>query len=235
MPQEEASTNTEQTINGKQKKKQKKKLKRKEERIQEAVERKRIEEDEGEQQRAEIELQTLENQELMKNQQEHLIWEEKEREAQRNWEEKLREEERMEKERQEENERLLLEREEKKRLAQLRMEEQLKNPPKEVSRDETFGTEKDVYNCAFFLKTGVCRYGDSCGKRHVYPDISTIVLFKNMYDGLGLTEVLDEETDEHLQYDDDEIKKHFEAFYNDVLPELERFGRLKNLKICRKI
>ncbi len=84
-------------------------------------------------------------------------------------------------------------------MAQLRIEEQLKNPPKELPKDETFGTEKDIYNCAFFLKTGVCRYGDSCGKRHVYPDISNIVLFRNMYDGLGLTEVLDEETDEHLQ------------------------------------
>ncbi len=49
------------------------------------------------------------------------------------------------------------------------------------------------------MKIGSCKYGDKCGKYHSYPKSGKIVLFKNMYDGLGLQVVMDEESDDHLQ------------------------------------
>jgi len=99
--------------------------------------------------------------------------------------------------------------------------------------DRLYGTERDNYHCAFYLKTGSCRYGAGCGKYHPYPRISETVLFKNMYDGLGLTEVLDEDADDSLMYDEEEVKKHYGEFYNDVVPEFRKFGELVQFKTCR--
>jgi len=96
-----------------------------------------------------------------------------------------------------------------------------------------YGTEKDITNCAFYLKTGSCKYADRCGKRHPYPSSSTTILFKNMYDGLGLTEVLDEDADEDLQYDEAEIEKHYKEFYTDTLGEFQNIGQVVQFKVCR--
>lgn len=69
---------------------------------------------------------------------------------------------------------------------------------KEYHHSYTILLSQDNYHCAFYLKTGSCRYGQGCGKFHPYPRISETILFKNMYDGLGLTEVLDEDADDSL-------------------------------------
>jgi len=96
-----------------------------------------------------------------------------------------------------------------------------------------FGTERDKYNCAFYIKTGSCRFGDRCGKQHPYPSVSHTVLFKNMYDGVGMSEVADDDCDDDLQYDEKEIMKHYTEFYNDVFPEFRQFGEIANFKVCR--
>lgn len=54
-----------------------------------------------------------------------------------------------------------------------------------------------------------------------------------MYDGLGLHEVVDEDADDDLMYDESEIVNHFTEFYNDVLPEMRRFGEIIQFKVCR--
>jgi len=54
-----------------------------------------------------------------------------------------------------------------------------------------------------------------------------------MYDGLGLTQILDEDADDDLQYDESEIMRHFLEFYYDVLPELEKHGRILQFRVCR--
>jgi hypothetical protein len=54
-----------------------------------------------------------------------------------------------------------------------------------------------------------------------------------MYEGVGMSDPHDEETDDDLQYDESEIVKHYREFYFDVHEEFRKFGRLVNFKVCR--
>lgn len=51
---------------------------------------------------------------------------------------------------------------------------------------------QDKAHCPFHLKTGVCRFGQSCSRVHFYPDKSCTLLIKNMYNGPGLAWEQDE-------------------------------------------
>src|SRR5688500_11403687 len=54
-----------------------------------------------------------------------------------------------------------------------------------VALDEEYArsleAEREGYNCPFYLKTGSCRYGPQCGKKHPYPPVSHTVMIRNMY------------------------------------------------------
>lgn len=56
-------------------------------------------------------------------------------------------------------------------------------------------------------------------------------MFKNMYDGVGMSEPIDEDGDDDLQYDEAEIVKHFREFYFDVHEEFRKFGKVLNFKV----
>lgn len=60
-----------------------------------------------------------------------------------------------------------------------------------------FGTEQDKAHCPFHLKTGACRFGLRCSRVHFYPDKSSTLLIKNMYNGPGLA--CDRDQDEGLE------------------------------------
>ncbi|PAN06517.1 hypothetical protein PAHAL_1G268600 [Panicum hallii] len=92
-----------------------------------------------------------------------------------------------------------------------------------------FGTEQDKAHCPFHLKTGACRFGVRCSRVHFYPDKSSTLLMKNMYNGPGLA--LDQ--DEGLEFTDEEIEQSYEEFYEDVHTEFLKFGELANFKVCR--
>ncbi|KAG0533403.1 hypothetical protein BDA96_04G190500 [Sorghum bicolor] len=92
-----------------------------------------------------------------------------------------------------------------------------------------FGTEQDKAHCPFHLKTGACRFGVRCSRVHFYPDKSSTLLMKNMYNGPGLA--LDQ--DEGLEFTDEEIEQSYEEFYEDVHTEFLKFGELVNFKVCR--
>jgi hypothetical protein len=103
-----------------------------------------------------------------------------------------------------------------------------------LTTDRTFGTEKDQVHCAFFLKTGACRYGSKCSKTHLMPLQSTTLLIRNFYEPLGYsTSKHGTDDDEELMYTDDEIQEHFEAFYNDIHPEFRIYGEIVQLKVCQ--
>lgn len=55
-----------------------------------------------------------------------------------------------------------------------------------------FGTEQDKAHCPFHIKTGACRFGLRCNRVHYYPDKSSTLLIKNMYNGPGLAWEQDE-------------------------------------------
>jgi hypothetical protein len=40
--------------------------------------------------------------------------------------------------------------------------------------------------CPFYLKTGACRYGESCSRRHLVPDASRTLVARGMFAGSGL-------------------------------------------------
>lgn len=51
---------------------------------------------------------------------------------------------------------------------------------------------QDKAHCPFHLKTGACRFGERCSRVHFYPDKSSTLLIKNMYNGPGLAWEQDE-------------------------------------------
>ncbi|XP_033223186.1 U2 small nuclear ribonucleoprotein auxiliary factor 35 kDa subunit-related protein 1 [Belonocnema kinseyi] len=88
---------------------------------------------------------------------------------------------------------------------------------------------KDI--CQFFAKTGACRYGDVCSRNHQKTSLSRVILMPGFYSHYSL-EKNSHDTDASLEYDNSEVRQHFEEFYNDVVPELESFGKIKTLKYC---
>lgn len=55
-----------------------------------------------------------------------------------------------------------------------------------------------------------------------------------MYDGPGLADPADEERfDTDLEHTDEEINTAFRKFWDDVVPELERFGPIEGIAVCR--
>ncbi|ORX80182.1 hypothetical protein K493DRAFT_98779 [Basidiobolus meristosporus CBS 931.73] len=101
-------------------------------------------------------------------------------------------------------------------------------PPYPGDNDET---EKESTKCPFYLKTGACRYGNLCSREHPYPTQSKTILIKNMYVKIPRL-MVDEESDDTLEFDEAEAYKHFENFFEDVHTELLKFGKIDQLKVC---
>ncbi|KAL5476281.1 hypothetical protein EMCRGX_G026205 [Ephydatia muelleri] len=99
--------------------------------------------------------------------------------------------------------------------------------------DANFGTEKDTHNCAFFLKTGACRFGDRCSKQHPRPASSVTLLIPGMFESFGLKEQMLDERDQDtgLEFDEREQFAQFEAFFKDVLPEFSKAGKVVQFKV----
>lgn len=94
------------------------------------------------------------------------------------------------------------------------------------------GTEQDKTICPFFLKTGCCQYADRCKRAHLVPMSSKVVLFRHMCWSL-VPETLDEEDDDAFLQDDAEMDPKFDTFFEDMMPELESFGKVLQFKACR--
>ncbi|XP_068621316.1 U2 small nuclear ribonucleoprotein auxiliary factor 35 kDa subunit-related protein 2 isoform X2 [Battus philenor] len=88
--------------------------------------------------------------------------------------------------------------------------------------------------CPFFLKTACCRFGDQCSRNHQYPGISKVLLATNFFSHFGLenSDVNEYDTDVMLEYEDSDTYKDFKDFFNDVLPEFEKFGKVVQFKVC---
>ncbi|KAK5874209.1 hypothetical protein PBY51_019177 [Eleginops maclovinus] len=98
---------------------------------------------------------------------------------------------------------------------------------------ENFGTERDVANCPFFLKTGACRFGDRCSRKHVYPTASPTLMIRGMFTTFGLQQSRrdDYDIDASLEYSEEELQETFLDFYQDVLPELKSVGKVVQFKV----
>ncbi|XP_008553756.1 U2 small nuclear ribonucleoprotein auxiliary factor 35 kDa subunit-related protein 1 [Microplitis demolitor] len=87
--------------------------------------------------------------------------------------------------------------------------------------------------CVFFSKTGACKYGDGCSRNHQRKALTKVILIPGFYSHFSLEKNSNEyDTDIGLEYESSETRKHYREFYNDIVPELESFGRIKTLKCC---
>ncbi|XP_063068260.1 U2 small nuclear ribonucleoprotein auxiliary factor 35 kDa subunit-related protein 2 isoform X2 [Engraulis encrasicolus] len=96
-----------------------------------------------------------------------------------------------------------------------------------------FGTEKDRANCPFFLKTGACRFGDRCSRKHEHPASSTTLLVKGMFVHYGMEQCRrdDFDTDANLEFSEEEVYQQFRDFYEDALPEFKNVGTVVQFKV----
>ncbi|KAM4592614.1 U2 small nuclear ribonucleoprotein auxiliary factor 35 kDa subunit-related protein 2 [Odontesthes bonariensis] len=109
------------------------------------------------------------------------------------------------------------------------------NPEAPVTANaENFGTERDVANCPFFLKTGACRFGERCSRKHVYPTASPTLMVRGMFRTFGMEELRrdDYDMDACLEHSEEELQESFLEFYDDVLPEFKNVGRVLQFKVC---
>jgi len=82
-----------------------------------------------------------------------------------------------------------------------------------------FGTEEDRVNCSFYLKIGTCRHGERCSRQHMRPTFSQTLLLPHFYlppTGRSVEEVRD----------------HYEDFYEEVLRECLKFGDVEAVMVC---
>lgn len=159
--------------------------------------------------------------------------EELERKLKAEWEEQQRKEREEEEQKQQEKR----EREEaaQKRLDQA--ENELENggtwqnpePPTDIRV-----LEKDRANCPFYSKTGACRFGDRCSRKHNFPTSSPTLLIKSMFTTFGMEQCRrdDYDPDSSLEYSEEETYQQFLDFYYDVLPEFKSVGKVIQFKVC---
>uniref|UniRef100_A0A3Q3S2A5 C3H1-type domain-containing protein n=1 Tax=Mastacembelus armatus TaxID=205130 RepID=A0A3Q3S2A5_9TELE len=93
--------------------------------------------------------------------------------------------------------------------------------------------ERDVANCPFFLKTGACRFGDRCSRKHVYPTVSPTLMVRGMFTTFGMEEARrdDYDIDACLEHSEEELHESFLEFYHDVLPEFKSVGKVVQFKV----
>lgn len=104
-------------------------------------------------------------------------------------------------------------------------------PPSELK--VVYETRPNTELCPFFFKTACCRFGDQCSRNHQYPAISKVLLATNFYVHFGLSNAnLNEyDTDIMLEYEDSDTYKEFKDFFNDVIIEFEKFGKITQFKV----
>ncbi|EFN80401.1 U2 small nuclear ribonucleoprotein auxiliary factor 35 kDa subunit-related protein 2 [Harpegnathos saltator] len=87
--------------------------------------------------------------------------------------------------------------------------------------------------CPFFMKTGACRYGDKCSKNHRAVFLSKVILIPGFYSHFSLEKNSAEyDTDVSLEFETSETWQHFREFYEDVITELESYGKISVLRCC---
>ncbi|XP_063457966.1 U2 small nuclear ribonucleoprotein auxiliary factor 35 kDa subunit-related protein 2 isoform X6 [Pan paniscus] len=193
-----------------------------------------------------IEEQQLEEEKLLERERQrlHEEWLLREQKAQEEFRIK-KEKEEAAKKRQEEQERKLKEQWEEQQRKEREEEEQKRQEKKEKELEN--GTtwqnpeppvdfrvmEKDRANCPFYSKTGACRFGDRCSRKHNFPTSSPTLLIKSMFTTFGMEQCRrdDYDPDASLEYSEEETYQQFLDFYEDVLPEFKNVGKVIQFKV----
>ncbi|XP_039700069.1 U2 small nuclear ribonucleoprotein auxiliary factor 35 kDa subunit-related protein 2-like isoform X5 [Pteropus medius] len=93
--------------------------------------------------------------------------------------------------------------------------------------------EKDPANCPFYSKTGACRFGNRCSRKHNFPTSSPTLLIRSMFTTFGMEQCRrdDYDPDASLEYSEEETYQQFLDFYEDVLPEFRNVGKVVQFKV----
>lgn len=81
-------------------------------------------------------------------------------------------------------------------------------------------------NCQFFYKTGACRHGAKCSKKHLSPPSSQTILLERIYVCPRWI---------NPTCSDDDVKEHLELFVCDMFEELHRYGFIKEMYVCENL
>lgn len=88
--------------------------------------------------------------------------------------------------------------------------------------------------CQFFEKTAACRFGNKCLRNHIRPRLSTILMISRFFTNFSLEQSKATEygSDLTLEYNESDLYDDFKDFFDDVIPELQRFGRILHFLVC---
>lgn len=103
--------------------------------------------------------------------------------------------------------------------------------PEELKAFDETNPSKSL--CPFFQKTGACRFRDACSRNHKRPRASTTILVPNFYSHYSLEQTENEHgSDSSLEFENRETYQHFKEFFFDVIPEIEKCGKIRQFKVC---
>ena len=98
------------------------------------------------------------------------------------------------------------------------------------------GTEKDRSNCPFFYRIGACRHGDRCSRNHLRPHFSVTLMVPHMYQpSVQVPAVPTSESSAATAryFDAMPDADEFIDFWEDVLDEVERHGRVEDMLVLQ--
>lgn len=88
--------------------------------------------------------------------------------------------------------------------------------------------------CQFFEKTAACRFGNKCIRNHIRPKLGTMLMISRFFTNFSLEQSKATEygSDLTLEYNENDLYDDFKDFFDDVIPELQRFGRILHFVVC---
>ncbi|XP_030383611.1 U2 small nuclear ribonucleoprotein auxiliary factor 35 kDa subunit-related protein 2 isoform X2 [Scaptodrosophila lebanonensis] len=147
--------------------------------------------------------------------------------------------EKVQRERREERQRMVQEAAAEFEAMMQRMHDFLENaeqrsPPPDLQRvAETRPEEKP---CEFFTRTNSCRFGLHCTFNHKRPMLARILLIRHFFTHPLLHSDVHKEyatADADLELNERDLRNDYDEFFADVVPELEKFGRILNFRAVR--
>jgi len=91
-----------------------------------------------------------------------------------------------------------------------------------------YGTEDDKVNCSYYHKTGACRHGAACGRKHNAPLLSQTLLLKHLWANPAAMLEGGRATADAAAA----LQRGFEDMLIDVFDEMSRFGEVEEVHVC---
>lgn len=95
--------------------------------------------------------------------------------------------------------------------------------------------------CQFYLKTSACQYGPLCYKKHLAPSLSSTLVVRNMFKDRKPALVsrdlfMKQKVIKAWGEDTSRLAGvEFKRFFLDIVPEFEKFGRVKKVLVCNNL